>query len=156
MRPEDGTSSSSGPTHPAITRTAADASSSAGMIQIATGAGSDLQLGQPRQPPLANRLATDCPGAAHGSRALERGSGHPQQPLRLWAGLRPLTEDIPLAAQGPKDFPRTQMWRHALAAHDACHIHATEVRASGLSGPELRATWASEWYRDCSPGGASQ
>jgi hypothetical protein len=60
------------------------------MIQIATGAGSDLQLGQPRQPPLANRLATDCPGAAHGSRALERGSGHPQQPLRLRAGLRPV------------------------------------------------------------------
>jgi nucleoside-diphosphate-sugar epimerase len=47
----------------------------------------------------------------------------------------PMTEDLPLAAQGPKGRTRAQMWRDALAAHDAGRVRATEVRGSDYVGP---------------------
>jgi len=42
----------------------------------------------------------------------------------------PMTEDLPLNATGPKGRTRAQMWRDALALHDAGSVRATEVRAS--------------------------
>ena len=42
----------------------------------------------------------------------------------------PITPETPLAATHPKLRIRADMWRDALAAHDAGRIRATEVRAS--------------------------
>ncbi len=47
----------------------------------------------------------------------------------------PMTEDLPLAATYPKGQVRAQMWKDALAAHDAGRIRATEARASDFFGP---------------------
>ncbi|GAA4206071.1 NAD-dependent epimerase/dehydratase family protein [Actinocatenispora rupis] len=42
----------------------------------------------------------------------------------------PITADTPLAATHPKLRLRAEMWRAALAAHEAGRVRATEVRAS--------------------------
>jgi hypothetical protein len=42
----------------------------------------------------------------------------------------PLTEDLPLAATGPKGRTRARMREDAIAAHRAGRVRATEVRAS--------------------------
>ncbi|KRO72396.1 MAG: NAD-dependent epimerase, partial [Actinobacteria bacterium BACL2 MAG-120920-bin34] len=42
----------------------------------------------------------------------------------------PMTEDLPLSAQGVKGKVRAQMWLDAKALHDAGRIKATEVRGS--------------------------
>ena len=46
----------------------------------------------------------------------------------------PLTEDLPLNAAGVKGRIRAQMWRDALAAHQAGRIRATELRPSDYFG----------------------
>ena len=47
----------------------------------------------------------------------------------------PLHEDLPLAATGTKGRVRAQMWRDALAAHEAGRVRVTEARASDFVGP---------------------
>jgi len=47
----------------------------------------------------------------------------------------PMTEADPLAARSAKGQVRAQMWRDALAAHEAGLVRATEVRASDFYGP---------------------
>jgi nucleoside-diphosphate-sugar epimerase len=47
---------------------------------------------------------------------------------------RPMTEDTPLAATGTKGRVRAQMWRDALAAHEAGRVRAFEVRGSDYLG----------------------
>lgn len=51
----------------------------------------------------------------------------------------PMTEDTPLAATGKKGRVRAQMWRDALAAHEAGRIRAVEIRASDYVGPGANA-----------------
>ncbi|MCW2597058.1 MAG: NAD-dependent epimerase/dehydratase family protein [Jatrophihabitans sp.] len=46
----------------------------------------------------------------------------------------PMTEQTPLAARGTKGKVRNQMWRDALAAHEAGRIRAFEVRGSDYLG----------------------
>jgi nucleoside-diphosphate-sugar epimerase len=46
----------------------------------------------------------------------------------------PMTEDQPLAATGVKGRVRIQMWRQALAAHEAGRVRAFEVRGSDYLG----------------------
>ncbi|MFJ8623483.1 NAD-dependent epimerase/dehydratase family protein [Kitasatospora sp. NPDC093550] len=48
---------------------------------------------------------------------------------------RPLTEDLPLAATGPKGRVRAAGWEQARALHEAGRIRAVEVRASDFFGP---------------------
>ncbi|MFE6050506.1 NAD-dependent epimerase/dehydratase family protein [Kitasatospora sp. NPDC056446] len=48
---------------------------------------------------------------------------------------RPLTEDLPLAATGPKGRVRAAAWEQARALHEAGRIRAVEVRASDFFGP---------------------
>ena len=50
-----------------------------------------------------------------------------------------LTEDLPLAAPGPKGQVRAQMWVQALAAHEAGRVRVTEARASDFVGPRVLA-----------------
>uniref|UniRef100_UPI000670F29F NAD-dependent epimerase/dehydratase family protein n=1 Tax=Kitasatospora sp. MY 5-36 TaxID=1678027 RepID=UPI000670F29F len=47
----------------------------------------------------------------------------------------PLTEDLPLAATGPKGRVRAATWERARALHEAGRIRAVEVRASDFFGP---------------------
>ncbi|MFB7124274.1 NAD-dependent epimerase/dehydratase family protein [Kitasatospora sp. NPDC056273] len=47
----------------------------------------------------------------------------------------PLTEDLPLAATGPKGQVRAATWERARALHEAGRIRAVEVRASDFFGP---------------------
>ncbi len=47
----------------------------------------------------------------------------------------PITPELPLASTGTKGQVRAQMWREALAAHQAGRLRATEIRASDYFGP---------------------
>ncbi|MFD8320085.1 NAD-dependent epimerase/dehydratase family protein [Kitasatospora purpeofusca] len=47
----------------------------------------------------------------------------------------PMTEDLPLAATGPKARARIDMWRDASARHRAGRIRVAEARASDFFGP---------------------
>jgi nucleoside-diphosphate-sugar epimerase len=129
------TRSGSGPTHPAITRTTADASSSADMIEVTQGAVAIYNCANPAY----HRWPTDWPPIAQALlNAAERSNA-----VLITAGnlygygpvSHPMTEDLPLAARGPKGLTRVQMWRDALAAHEAGRVRATEVRASDYVGP---------------------
>ncbi|MGG5260251.1 NAD-dependent epimerase/dehydratase family protein [Phycicoccus avicenniae] len=50
-------------------------------------------------------------------------------------GPRVLDESLPLVAAGPKGRTRGDIWRRALAAHEAGRVRATEIRASDFFGP---------------------
>jgi nucleoside-diphosphate-sugar epimerase len=129
------TRSGSGPNHPAITRTATDASSSADMTRLAAGAVAIYNCANPAY----HQWATDWPPIA---RALLTAAAHADAVLVTTSNLYgygpvagPMTEDLPLAARGTKGTIRAQMWRDALAAHDAGRVRATEVRGSDYVGP---------------------
>jgi nucleoside-diphosphate-sugar epimerase len=143
------TRSGTGPTHPAITRTRADASSRAGMAEIAVGAVAVYNCVNPAYhrwpidwPPIAQALLNAAErsdavlatvsnlygyGPVSGPSGSLHGSLHGSLPGSL-------TEDLPLAAQGPKGLTRAQMWSDALAAHNAGRVRATEVRGSDYVG----------------------
>ena len=132
------TRSGSGPTHPAITRTAADASSATGMADLATGAVAIYNCANPAY----NRWPTDWPPIAHALLTAAEGSNAvlaTVSNLYVYGPVSgPMTEDLPLAAQGPKGGVRVQMWRDALAAHEAGRLRATEVRGSDYVGPRVQ------------------
>jgi nucleoside-diphosphate-sugar epimerase len=128
------TRSGSGPAHPFITRTAADASSLAAMAEQATDAVAIYNCANPAYyrwptdwPPIAQSLLTTA----------ERSNAVLVTVSNLYGYGEvsgPMTEDLPLAAHGPKGLTRVQMWRDALAAHDAGRVRATEVRGSDYVG----------------------
>ena len=124
------TRSGSGPDHPAITRTAADASSSAAMAELAAGAVAIYDCANPAY----HRWPTDWPPIAQALlTAAERSNAVLVTVSNLYGYgpvSGPMTESLPLPAQGPKALTRVQMWRDALAAHDAGRVRATEVRGS--------------------------
>jgi len=81
-----------------------------------------------RRPPIADALLT----------AAERSGAVLATVSNLYGYgpvSRPMTENLPLAATGPKGRTRAQMWRDALAAHNAGSVRATEVRASDYVAP---------------------
>jgi len=129
------TRSGSGPSHPAITRTAADASSSADMADLAAGSVAVYNCANPQYhrwltdwPPIARSLLS----AAEGSNAVLATVSN----LYAYGPVSgPMTEDLPLAARGPKGAVRAQMWRDALTAHETGRARVTEVRGSDYVGP---------------------
>ena len=129
------TRSGSGPTHPGITRTAADASSPARMAELATGAVAIYNCANPAY----HRWPTDWPPIAGALLTAAERSGAVLATVSNLYGYGPvsgpMTEDLPLAATGPKGRTRAQMWRDALAAHNAGSVRATEVRASDYVAP---------------------
>jgi nucleoside-diphosphate-sugar epimerase len=129
------TRSGSGPAGPSITCTAADASSSAHMAELATGAAAIYNCANPAY----HRWPTDWPPIARSLlNAAERSNAVLVTVSNLYGYgpvCGPMTEDLPLAAQGPKGVTRAQMWLDALAAHDAGRVRATEVRGSDYVGP---------------------
>jgi nucleoside-diphosphate-sugar epimerase len=129
------TRSGSGPDHPAITRTAADAGSCATMGEITAGAAAIYNCANPQY----HRWLSDWPPIARSLLSAAEGSNAVLATVSNLYGYGPvsgpMTEDLPLAAEGPKGGVRAQMWRDALAAHEAGRVRVTEVRGSDYVGP---------------------
>ena len=154
------TRSGAGPDHSAIERVAADATDAGRLSVIAEGAVALYNCANPRYdrwltdwPPLASALlaAAEHTGAVLASAATLYGYG----PV---AG--PMSETTPLAATHPKLRLRAQMWRDALAAHQAGRIRTTEVRASdfiqgtglfGLTVAGDQRAWGKAWHAPTNP-----
>src|SRR6266571_580296 len=115
----------SGPTHPAIERVAADATDAERLSALADGAAALYNCANP----LYHRWLTDWPPLA----AAERSGAVLVCASNLYGYGPvdgPITAETPLAATQPKLRLRAQMWRDALAAHQAGRLRTTEVRAS--------------------------
>lgn len=120
----------SGPQHPAIERVAADATGVDRLTRLAEGAAALYNCANPAYhrwltdwPPLASALLT----------AAERSGAVLVTASNLYGYgpvTGPMTEVTPLAAAHPKLRLRADMWRDALAAHQAGRVRLTEVRAS--------------------------
>jgi nucleoside-diphosphate-sugar epimerase len=119
-----------GPEHPAIERVAADATDSGRLSQLAAGAAALYNCASPQYhqwftdwPPLAAALLTaaERSGAVLATMSNLYGYGPVDGPI---------TQQTPIAATHPKLLLRANMWRDALARHEAGQIRATEVRAS--------------------------
>ncbi len=128
------TRSGGGPKGPGITLVAADAGDAATVRKIAEGADALINCANPKYhrwlqdwPPIANSLlkAAEATGAV----LVTLGNLYGYGPVNV-----PMTEDLPLAATGTKGRVRADMWRQALAAHEAGRARVTEVRGSDYFG----------------------
>jgi nucleoside-diphosphate-sugar epimerase len=119
-----------GPEHPAIERVAADATDAERLTALATGAVAVYNCANP----LYHQWLTDWPPLASALLAAAERSGAVLASMGNLYGYGevdgPITQKTPLAATHPKLRLRADMWRDALAAHEAGRIRATEVRAS--------------------------
>jgi nucleoside-diphosphate-sugar epimerase len=120
----------SGPDHPAIERVRADATDAGRLSELAAGAAALYNCANPAY----HRWLTDWPPLAAALLAAAERSGavlatasnlYPYGPVD-----GPITEATPLGATHPKLRLRGDMWREALARHQAGRLRATEVRAS--------------------------
>jgi len=140
------TRSGSGPDGIQAERVAADASDREAIAQLADGAVAIYNCANPPYhrwpelwPPIAAALLG---GAERGGAVLVTvanlygyGPASQSQGTAGYDAAHPMTEDTPLAATGRKGSVRAQMWRDALAAHEAGRVRAAEVRASDYVGP---------------------
>ncbi len=130
--------SASGEPMATVTRVAADAADAADadrLTALADGASAVYNCVNPAYhrwptdwPPIAAALlrAAERSGAVLATASNLYGYGHVDGTL---------TETLPLAAVGRKGRVRAQMFRDALAAHDAGRVRITEVRGSDYVGP---------------------
>ncbi len=120
----------SGPEHPAIERIAADATDADQLTALTEGAAALYNCANP----LYHRWLTDWPPLASALLTAAERSGAVLAAVNNLYGHGvvdgPITETTPLAATQPKLRLRADMWREALAAHQAGRIRATEVRGS--------------------------
>jgi nucleoside-diphosphate-sugar epimerase len=120
----------SGPEHPAVERVAVDATDVDRLSAQADGA---TALYNCANPPY-HRWLTDWPALASALlTAAERSGAVLTTANNLYGygpGTGPISESTPLSATHPKLRLRADMWRDALARHEAGQIRATEVRAS--------------------------
>jgi nucleoside-diphosphate-sugar epimerase len=124
------TRSGGGPEHPAIERVAADATDAQRLTTLTEGAAALYNCASPQYhkwftdwPPLAAAFlaAAERTGAVYASASNLYGYG---------PGHERIDDTTPLEATHPKLRLRAQMWRDALAAHEAGRIRVTEVRGS--------------------------
>ncbi|WP_031074938.1 NAD-dependent epimerase/dehydratase family protein [Streptomyces sp. NRRL S-118] len=128
------TTSGRGP-EPGIEHIALDAADSARLIDAARGAAAIHGCAAPPYhrwvsawPPLAASL---CAAAeATGAVLVLLGNLYGYGPVD-----GPLTEELPLAATGPKGRVRAAVWERARTLHEQGRIRAVEVRASDFFGP---------------------
>jgi nucleoside-diphosphate-sugar epimerase len=120
----------SGPEHPGIERVAADATDAEGLARLASGATVLYNCASPAYhqwftdwPPLHAALLTAAERSGAILAAISNLYGYGEVD-------GPITQDTPLASIQPKLRLRADMWRDALALHEAGRIRATEVRAS--------------------------
>jgi nucleoside-diphosphate-sugar epimerase len=120
----------SGPEHPAIERVAADATDAGRLAALATGATALYNCANP----LYHRWLTDWPPLASALLSAAERSGATLVTQSNLYGYGPvtgaMTEDTPLAATDPKLKLRADMYREALARHQAGRIRMVEARAS--------------------------
>lgn len=144
------TRSASGPDEAGIERVAADAADASVMATIADGAAAIYNCANPpyhKWPAMWPPIADSLLGAAERSDAVlvTISNLYGYGPARGSLGTagydirHPMTEETPLAATGRKGKVRAQMWREALAAHEAGRIRAVEIRASDYVGPGANA-----------------
>lgn len=120
---------------PGIEHVALDATDSARLTEAARGAVAIHSCAAPPYqrwavgwPPLASSL---CAAAeATGAVLVLLGNLYGYGPVD-----GPLTEDLPLAATGPKGKVRAAVWEQARTQHEQGRIRAVEVRASDFFGP---------------------
>jgi nucleoside-diphosphate-sugar epimerase len=119
-----------GPEHAAIERVAADATDAARLSALAAGAVALYNCANP----LYHRWLTDWPPLASALLSAAERSGAVLTTVSNLYGYgpvdAPITPTTPLAATHPKLRLRAQMWRDALAVHQAGRIRATEIRGS--------------------------
>ncbi|MFJ9416985.1 NAD-dependent epimerase/dehydratase family protein [Streptomyces sp. NPDC101227] len=128
------TKSGRGP-EPGIEHLALDATDSARLTEAARGAAAIYGCAAPpyprwarEWPPLASSV---CAAAeATGAVLVMLGNLYGYGPV---AG--PMTEELPLAATGPKGRVRAAVWQQARTLHEQGRIKAVEVRASDFFGP---------------------
>ena len=120
----------SGPEHPSIERVAADATQSDRLAELAAGAVALYNCANPSYerwltdwPPLAAALLTaaERSGAVLAVTSNLYGYGPVEGPI---------TDATPLGATHPKLKLRADMWREALARHQAGRLRVTEIRSS--------------------------
>lgn len=120
----------SGPEHPAIERIAADAADTERLAALADGTAALYNCANP----LYHRWLTDWPPLASAMLTAAERSGAALVIMGNLYGYGPvsgpMTEATPLAATDPKLRVRADLWRDALAAHEAGRIRVAEVRAS--------------------------
>ena len=120
----------SGPDHPSIERVAADATQSDRLSELATGAVALYNCANP----LYHRWLTDWPPIAAALLAAAERSGAVLAVASNLYGYGPvdgpITDATPLAATHPKLRLRADMWREALARHQAGRMRVTEIRSS--------------------------
>jgi nucleoside-diphosphate-sugar epimerase len=120
----------SGPEHASIERVSADATQADRLSELATGAVALYNCANPAYhrwltdwPPLATALLTaaERSGAVLAVTSNLYGYGPVEGPI---------TAATPLAATHPKLRLRADMWREALARHEAGRLRVTEIRSS--------------------------
>jgi nucleoside-diphosphate-sugar epimerase len=120
----------SGPEDPAIERVAADATDADRVSALAAGAAALYNCANP----LYHRWLTDWPPLAASLLTAAERSGAVLAAASNLYGYGPvdgpITDATPLAATHPKLRLRADMWREALARHQAGRLRATEVRSS--------------------------
>jgi nucleoside-diphosphate-sugar epimerase len=122
---------------PGIEHVALDATDSKRLIEAAQGAAAIYGCAAPpyhrwvsEWPPLASSV---CAAAeATGAVLVMLGNLYGYGPVD---GHGPLTEELPLAATGPKGRVRAAVWEQARKLHEQGRIKAVEVRASDFFGP---------------------
>src|SRR5215471_17809369 len=119
-----------GPEHPAIELVAADATQADRLAELTRDAAALYNCANP----LYHRWLTDWPPlAAAFLTAAERSGAVLAVAGNLYGYgpvTGPITDTTPLAATHPKLRLRADMWREALARHQAGRVRATEVRSS--------------------------
>src|SRR3954471_7097091 len=124
------TRSGGGLEHPAVERVSADATDADRLSALAEGAAALYNCANPQY----HRWLTDWPPLATALLAAAERSGAVLAAASNLYGYGPvdgpITDDTPLAATHPKLKLRADIWRAALAAHEAGRVRATEVRAS--------------------------
>ncbi|MGD3108308.1 NAD-dependent epimerase/dehydratase family protein [Streptomyces sp. YGL11-2] len=128
------TTSGRGP-EPGIEHVALDATDSARLIEVAQGATAIYSCAAPPY----HRWASDWPPLASSVCAAAEATGATLVMLGNLYGYGPvdglLTEELPLAATGPKGRVRAAVWEQARQLHEQGRITAVEVRASDFFGP---------------------
>jgi nucleoside-diphosphate-sugar epimerase len=123
-----------GPVHPRIDRIAADATDSARMIELTTGARTLFNCTMPPYdrwpsefPPIAAALLTAAEST--GARYVMLNNAYVYGPVD-----GPIHEELTIAPTTVKGRVRAQMWLDALASHQAGRVRVADVRPSDYLG----------------------
>ncbi|MFI6689638.1 NAD-dependent epimerase/dehydratase family protein [Streptomyces sp. NPDC050485] len=123
-----------GPVHPRIERVAADATDTARLVELATGAAVLFNCAMPAY----DRWPTDFPPLASALLATAERTGAVYVMLGNTYGYGPIdgpvTEDLPMAPTSQKGLVRARMWHDACAAHAEGRVRVTEIRANDYLG----------------------